>query len=168
MMMLVIKMIIYMMIILVMTMMMFTVETVGGRERSRGFCGSLSFLHQLGELWGKMIIMMTLIMRMVMIMRARMMKDGNEDGLCCFWVGIWFQRGQKEQSCSEVSDYIDFANACAHRWRVITNIGSMILKNVNSADYYIAALYFSVVWIHTEIQIWIREAVKNYLADFFR
>ena len=73
MMMLVIKMIIYMMIILVMTMMMFTVETVGGRERSRGFCGSLSFLHQLGELWGKMIIMMTLIMRMVMILRARMM-----------------------------------------------------------------------------------------------
>ena len=73
MMMLVIKMIIYMMMILVMTMMMFTVETVGGRERSRGFCGSLSFLHQLGELWGKMIIMMTLIMRMVMILRARMM-----------------------------------------------------------------------------------------------
>ena len=73
MMMLVIKMVIYMMIILVMTMMMFTVETVGGRERSRGFCGSLSFLHQLGELWGKMIIMMTLIMRMVMILRARMM-----------------------------------------------------------------------------------------------
>ena len=73
MMMLVIKMIMYMMIILVMTMMMFTVETVGGRERSRGFCGSLSFLHQLGELWGKMIIMMTLIMRMVTILRARMM-----------------------------------------------------------------------------------------------
>ena len=75
MMMLVIKMIIYMMMILVMTMMMtmFTVETVGRRKRSRGFCGSLSFLHQLGELWGKMIIMMTLIMRMVMILRARMM-----------------------------------------------------------------------------------------------
>ena len=63
-------------IILVMTMMttMFTVETVRGRERSRGFCGSLSFLHQLGELWGKMIVrMITLIMRMVMIVRARMM-----------------------------------------------------------------------------------------------
>ena len=55
-------------------------------------------------------------------------EDGNEDGLCCFWVEIWFQRGQKEQSCPEVSDYIDFANACAHRCRVKTNTGSMILK----------------------------------------
>ena len=55
-------------------MTMFTVKTVGGRKRSRGFCGSLSFLHQLGELWGKMIVrMITLIMRMVMIVRARMM-----------------------------------------------------------------------------------------------
>ena len=66
-------------IILVMTMMttMFTVETVRGRERSRGFCGSLSFLHQLGEFWGKvivrMIIVMVMMMRMVMIVRVKMM-----------------------------------------------------------------------------------------------
>ena len=74
MMMLVIKMIIYMMIILVMTMMMFTVKTVGGRKRSRGFCGSLSFLHQLGELWGKMIVRMNIMITLIMRMRrARMM-----------------------------------------------------------------------------------------------